>query len=53
MAEGTKSSMQEGMSNRSPKSVDSSMTPPKGSVNDGAVRDSVAPTPKTLGPRTA
>ena len=45
--------MQDGMTNTSPKSTDSSMTPPKGSVNDSPTRDSVAPTPKTLGPRTA
>lgn len=45
--------MQDGMTNRSVKSTDSSMTPPKGSVNDKPTRDGVAPTPKTLGPRTA
>lgn len=30
-----------------------SATPKGPSVNEGAVRDSTAPTPKTLGPRTA
>lgn len=32
---------------------DSSMQCKGGSVNDGATRDKPAPTPKTLGPRTA
>jgi hypothetical protein len=41
------------MKNMSPAAVDKSMTPPKGSVNEGAVRKGVAPTPKTLGPRNA
>lgn len=53
MAEGTKSSMQEGMTDRSAKGSDSSMKPKGGSVNDSPTRDSVASTPKTLGPRTA
>lgn len=35
------------------KCVDSSMTPPKGSVNDSPIRKGVAATPKTLGPRNA
>lgn len=39
--------------NKGPAPVDSSMTPPKGSVNDDPVRSGVAPTPRTLGPRTA
>ncbi len=51
MAEGTL--CPPGMTNRSPKGSDSSMTPKGGSVNDAATRDKPAPTPKTLGPRTA
>lgn len=42
-----------GMKNMSPAAVDASQRPTRGSVNDGAVRKSVAPTPRTLGPRTA
>lgn len=49
---GTKGSMQEGMKKTSVKSVDSSMECKGGSVNDEATRSGVAPTPKTLGPRT-
>ncbi len=44
--------MHEGMKNMSPPG-DSGMRPPKGSVNSNPTRDSVAPTPKTLGPREA
>lgn len=44
--------MHQGMKNKSP-SGDSGMRPPKGSVNDDAVRGSTAPTPATLGPRNA
>jgi hypothetical protein len=44
--------MHEGMKNMSPPG-DSMMRPPKGHVNDMPTRDSAAPTPKTLGPRTA
>ncbi len=36
-----------------PPAVDSSMSPPKGSVNNETTRSSTAPTPKTLGPRVA
>lgn len=50
---GTKGSMQSGMTKSSPAAVDSSMTPPKGSVDSDTTRSGVAPTPKTLGPRTA
>lgn len=39
--------------NNSPPASDKSFTPPKGSVNDNPTRDSVAPSPRTLGPRTA
>lgn len=46
-------SMQDGMTNRSPKAVDKSMTPPPGRVDDDPVRKGPAKTPATLGPRTA
>ncbi len=52
MAKGGKGYMHEGMTNRSP-SGDSGMRPPKGSVNSDPTRSGVAPTPKTLGPRSA
>lgn len=43
-----------GMTNRSPKAEDSSTKLPTGpSVNQDATRSSTAPTPKSLGPRTA
>lgn len=43
-----------GMTNKSAKASDSSTKPQtSASVNDDAVRTSVATTPKTLGPRTA
>jgi hypothetical protein len=45
-------SMQEGMKKTSVPSTDKSMECKGGSVNDEAVRAGVAPTPKTLGPRT-
>lgn len=46
--------MLDGLTNKSPKATDSSTKPPSsGSVNDDATRSGVAPTPKTLGPRTA
>lgn len=45
--------MLSGLTNKSPKSHDASTVPPKGSVNEGAVRSGVAPTPRTLGPRDA
>lgn len=48
-----KDSMHAGMTNRSPKAVDASMKPPSGSVNSDPTRKAVAPTPPTLGPRTA
>ena len=44
--------MHSGMKNMSPPG-DSGMRPPKGSVNSDPVRSGVAPTPATLGPRTA
>lgn len=44
--------MHQGMKNHSPPG-DSGMRPPKGSVNDDATRGSTAPTPATMGPRTA
>lgn len=45
--------MNEGMTNRSPPASDSSMKPPKGSVNDSPTRDSVGKVAKPPGPRTA
>lgn len=44
--------MHEGMTRKCPPG-DSGMRPPKGNVSDDAVRTSTAPTPPTLGPRTA
>jgi hypothetical protein len=44
--------MHEGMHNKSPPG-DSGMRPPSGSVNSETTRESVAPTPRTLGPREA
>ena len=52
MAKGGKGYMHEGMKNMSPPG-DSGMRPPKGSVNSDPTRNSVASTPKTLGPRNA
>ncbi len=45
--------LHKGLKRHSPPGVDSSMRPPRGSVDDGAVRTSVAKTPRTLGPRNA
>ena len=42
-----------GLSDRSPKFPDKSMQLKGGSVDDDATRSSVAPTPGTLGPRSA
>ncbi len=43
-----------GLTNKSPSACDASTKLPKGpSVNSEAVRTSVSPQPKTLGPRTA
>lgn len=50
---GMKGSMQDGMKSTSVPSTDSSMKCKGGSVNDEPVRSATAPTPKTLGPRTA
>jgi hypothetical protein len=44
---------QKGMKTQSPAATDSSMKCKGGSVNDEATRDSVAKTPKGIGPRTA
>ena len=46
-------SLKGGLTRKEPKGEDSSMKLGKGSVNDGATRSGVAPTPKSLGPRTA
>lgn len=43
----------DGLKRSCPPGKDASMTPPKGSVNDSPTRSGPAPTPKTLGPRTA
>ncbi len=50
---GMTGSMQDGMKSTSVPSSDESMKCKGGSVNDNPTRDSVAPTPATLGPRTA
>lgn len=52
MKNGGKGYMLKGLKNMSPPG-DSGMRPPKGSVNDKPTREGVAPTPATLGPRTA
>ena len=44
---------QKGMSTKSPDGVDASMKLGKASVNENATRSETAPTPKTLGERTA
>lgn len=46
-------SLKEGLKTNSPKSMDSSMKPPGGSVNDGAVRKGLGEAVPVLGPRTA
>jgi hypothetical protein len=43
----------DGMTRKCPPGTDKSMTVPKGSVNDSPVRTGPAPSPKSLGPRTA
>jgi hypothetical protein len=45
--------MHEGMENKSPRFEDASMDKKGGSVDDGAERSGTAPTPKSLGGRTA
>lgn len=53
---GGQSTLMEGLSTKSPPVYDSSRKPigeGKPSVDEGAVRDGVAETPPTLGPRTA
>ena len=44
---------QSSMKNRSPEPVDASMKRSGGSVNSETTRKETAPTPKTLGPRSA
>lgn len=51
--ESTKGGYFSGMTNRSPSATDKSTTPKGSSVDADATRTGVAPTPKTLGPRTA
>lgn len=48
-----KDSMLSGLTDKSPKPVDSSMKPPSGSVNSDTTRKETAPAQSTLGPRTA
>ncbi len=45
--------MYEGLKNHSPSSSDKSTVLKGPSVDSGAMRDGTAPTPATLGPRTA
>lgn len=45
--------LHEGMKNTSPKACDASTVIKGGSVNSEPVRSGTAPTPSTLGPRTA
>lgn len=45
--------MLKGLTNKAPAPVDASMKLPGKNINEGATRDGVAATPKTLGPRTA
>jgi len=45
--------LHKGLTNDAAKAKDASHTPPKGSVNDDAVRSATAKASKTLGPRTA
>lgn len=45
--------MHKGMSRKEPKGVDASMHPHGPTVDADSTRKSVAPTPRTLGPRTA
>lgn len=45
--------LKDGLKNRSPKASDASTKYSGGSVNNDTTRSSVAPTPKSLGPRTA
>lgn len=46
-------SMLEGLTRHNPPESDASMKPKGGDVADNACRESVAKTPKTLGPRNA
>lgn len=53
MKKGGKGLMREGLKNMSPSSSDKSTKLKGPSVDSGAERDGTAPTPKTIGPRTA
>lgn len=53
MAESKSGNMHEGMTNKSPKQEDSSMECKGGSVDSNTTRKDTAPTPKSLGGRTA
>lgn len=48
----SKGHLHEGLKRHNPPGVDSSMKPPKGSVDSNTTRSATAKTPKTLGPRT-
>ncbi len=49
----TSKSMLDGLKDRSPATVDSSMKPPSGSVNSEPTRKDTAPNQPTIGPRCA
>lgn len=45
--------LKDGLKRDLPPGTDKSMTSPPGRVNDNSTRSGPAPTPKSLGPRTA
>lgn len=47
------SNLHKGLTNRSPKACDKSMSLPGKSIDNDSVRTAVAPNQKTLGPRDA
>ena len=49
----TATNLHAGMKNRSPMASDASTKPHPEGINKDPVRTSVAPSPRTLGPRTA
>ena len=50
---GKSMSMLDGLTRKNPPEYDASMKPKGGSVDSEPTRDSVAPTPRTIGPRVA
>ena len=48
-----KTFLHKGLKTRAPAAVDKSFSPARGSVNSETTRKETAPTPKTLGPRSA